>query len=146
MGQRVFLNIPSFGFNGNAYANMYNCDGTLLASKTISFSGATNIDTVALSATGTYTIMIAPWTTTTTGSATLALYDVAPDFAATITPGGPSVTAATTTPGQNAKLTFSGTAGQVLSLRMTGVTIASTTWVYIFSPNGTTLVSFTINK
>jgi len=145
MGQRVFLNIPSFGFNGNAYANMYNCDGTLLASKTISFSGATNIDTVALSATGTYTIMIAPWTTTTTGSATLALYDVAPDFAATITPGGPSVTAATTTPGQNAKLTFSGTAGQVLSLRMTGVTIASTTWVYIFSPNGTTLVSFTIN-
>jgi hypothetical protein len=83
--------------------------------------------------------MVAPWGTGTTGSATLTLYDVAPDFAATITPGGSAVTATVTSPGQNIRLVFNGTTGQQVSLRVTDVTIPSTHPIYIYNPNGTTL-------
>jgi hypothetical protein len=62
------------------------------------------------------------------GSLTLTLYDVPPDATASISPGGPPVTATTgPVPGQNALLSFSGLAGQRVSLRLTGVTIGSST-------------------
>jgi len=143
-GQRIYLDITSVSAQSNAYVNIYNPDGTLLASVTASFSTPTYIDAIRLPATGTYSIMLAPWASGT-ASATFTLLDVAPEFTSSIIPGGPSVTATTTTAGQNARLTFSGTAGQIISLRMTGVTIGSTTWVYIYNPNGTTFLSFTIN-
>ncbi len=141
MGQRIYLNIPSVAFNGNAYVRIYNPDSTLLTSKTVSFSTSTYIDTTALPATGTYTILVDPWSNAT-GSVTLNLIDVPPDVTGTITPGGSSVPVSITTAGQNARLTFSGSAAQKISLRMTGVTIGSTTPVTFFNPNGTTLAFF----
>ncbi|HTG18091.1 MAG TPA: Ig-like domain-containing protein, partial [Blastocatellia bacterium] len=141
-GQRIYLDITNISNSGDA--NVYNPDGTLLASVAFSFSNPTYIDVTSLPATGTYTIMLAPCCGGT-ASATFTLYDVPPDFSSAIIPGGAAVTAVTTTPGQNAKLTFAGTTGQIISLRMTGVTIASTVWVYIYNPNGDTIVSFTIN-
>ena len=144
-GQRIYLDITGVSAQSNAYVNIYNPDGTLLTSVTISFSNANRIDATVLPSTGTYSIMLAPWATGT-AAATFTLYDVAPDFTSTISPSGSSVTATLTTPGQNARLTFAGATGQIISLRVTGVTIGSTTTVYIFNPNGTTLLSFTINS
>jgi hypothetical protein len=54
------------------------------------------------------------------------------------------VTTSTSVPGQNARLTFAGSAGQRVSLKLTGVTIGTSTCcgakVSITSPDGTTLV------
>lgn len=47
------------------------------------------------------------------------------DVFGTIVPNGPPVTITTTTPGQNARLVFEGTTGQRVSLKMSGVTISS---------------------
>ena len=64
-----------------------------------------------------------------------------------ITPGGAPVTVTTTIPGQNAKLTFAGTAGRRVSLKVSGVTIGTSTTgslkVSITKPDGTALVAAT---
>jgi hypothetical protein len=61
------------------------------------------------------------------GSVTLQLYDVPEDATGSIAPGGAPVTVTTTAPGQNAALTFSGVAGQRVSLKLSGVTIGTST-------------------
>lgn len=76
------------------------------------------IDTITLSANGTYTINVYP-DFEASGNLTLQLFNVPPDVTATIVPGGPPVTVTTTVPGQNARVTFNGTAGQRLSLKLT---------------------------
>jgi hypothetical protein len=67
------------------------------------------------------------------------------DVTAVITPGGAPVTVNTTIPGQNARITFDGTVGQRVSLRLTDVTIGSSSCcslrVSIANPDGTSLVS-----
>jgi hypothetical protein len=143
-GQRVYLDITNVSAQSGANVNIYNPDGTLLASVGASFSTPTYIDATTLPATGTYSIMLAP-IASGTASATFTLIDVAPEYINTIIPGGSSVTATMTTAGQNARLTFSGTAAQIISLRITGVTIGGTTPVNIFNPNGTPFLSFNIN-
>ena len=73
------------------------------------------------------------------------LNDVPADFTGTITPGGAPVTVTTTISGQNASLTFNGTTSQRISLKMTSVTIGTSsccsTRVSILNPDGSTLVS-----
>jgi YD repeat-containing protein len=119
-------------------------DGSTLVSPT--FVGTTGgfIDVQTLPATGTYTIFVDPQSTDV-GSMTLTLYDVPADPTPTITAGGSAVTVTTTVPGQNARPTFSGTAGGRISLRMTSVTIGTSTCcstrVSILNPDGSTLVS-----
>ena len=102
------------------------------------------IDTQTLPGTGLYTILVDPQGTDV-GSMTLTLYDVPADPAPSITAGGAAVTVTTTVPGQNAKPTFSGTAGQRISLKMTAVTIGTSsccsTKVSILNPDGSTLVA-----
>ena len=113
------------------------------------FFGTTGgfIDLQTLPTTGLYTILVDPQGTDV-GSMTLTLYDVPADPAPTITPGGAPVTVTTTVPGQNARPTFSGTAGQRISLRMSSVTIGTSTCcsvrVSILNPDGTTLVAPTL--
>jgi Ig domain of plant-specific actin-binding protein len=102
--------------------------------------GASFLDTSALPLTGTYSLVVDP-TGATTGSVTLTLYDVPPNFAGTITPGGPSVSVIASVPGQNPTLTFSGTAGQRVSLNMTNSTIGNFTTVSVKDPSGATLRS-----
>jgi hypothetical protein len=62
----------------------------------------------------------------------------------TIVAGGDPVTVTTTNPNENALLAFAGSAGQRVSLKLTGVTIGTSTCcgakVSITSPDGTTLV------
>ena len=119
-------------------------DGTNLISPTSLGTPGAFFDVQTLPATGVYTIFVDPQNTDV-GSITLTLYDVPPDPTPSITPGGPAVTITTTVPGQNARPTFSGTSGQRVSLRVTGVTIGTSTCctvrVSILNPDGTTLVS-----
>jgi hypothetical protein len=65
--------------------------------------------------TGTYAVLITPGSTTT-GSMTIALFDVPPDVTATIATNATPVSVTTTIPGQNVRLTFAGTANQRVSL------------------------------
>jgi hypothetical protein len=84
------------------------------------------IETVRLPFTGTYSVLVDPQGIDA-GSVTLQLYDVPPHVTGTITPGDARVSVRTTAPGQNATLTFTGIAGQRVSLRLSGVTIGSST-------------------
>src|SRR5439155_5100547 len=71
--------------------------------------------------------------------------DVPPDVTTTITPGGAPVTVTTgPVPGQNALLTFNGTANQRVSLKLSNVTIGTSSCcsarVSILKPDGSALV------
>jgi hypothetical protein len=119
-------------------------DGTtLVAPVSFGTNGAT-IAGKALTVTGNYTILVDPQTWNT-GSMTLALSDAAGDVSASIVAGGASTTVSITSSGQNARVTFSGTAGQVVSLRLSAVTIGTSatsgTSVSILAPDGTTFVA-----
>lgn len=116
-------------------------DGTTLASRTVSTSGGL-LEPVSLPVTGTYAVLLNP-SSTSTGNTTLTLHNPT-DLTGTITAGGAPVALSLTTPGQNARLTFAGAALQRVSLRATGVTIASAT-LAILRPDGTTLASVTAN-
>ncbi len=105
------------------------------------------IDTVKLPSTGSYSVFVDPQGMDA-GSVTLELFDVPPDVTGTIAPSGAPVTVSTSAPGQNAALTFSGIAGQRVSLKLTGVTIGTSTCcsakVGILKPDGTSLVLGTL--
>ncbi len=111
-------------------------DSTVLA--TSSYCNFKFIDTVTLPVVGTYTILIDP-RNLNTAIVTCTLYDVPPDFTATITPGGPPVDVVITTPGQNGRLTFNGIAGQRISV----LSSASVVTTSILDPNSTVIVSTT---
>ena len=150
-GQRVYLKVTGVALSGGAN-NWVNVlvkrpDGTTQVSDTFSSSGGF-IDTQTLALDGAYTVLVDPWTTST-GSATLTLYDVPADITGTITPGGGASTVTTTAVGQNVRLTFDGTANQRVSLKITGVTLSggSQSWanIYIKKPDGTNLTSTTVD-
>jgi hypothetical protein len=75
---------------------------------------------------------------------TLTLYDVPPDTVGSIAAGGPPATAETSVAGQNALVRFNGAAGQRVSLRLSDVTIGTSTCcsarVSITKPDGSALV------
>ena len=150
MGQRIYLDITNVLVSGSSQlsVNLYDPVGQLLASKTASSSTATFIDTQALPATGTYTVLVGPpnYPSNGGGSVTLTLYDVPPDFFSPIVAGGSSVNVSITARGQNAKLTFNGTTGQRISLLVSGVTLTATSTISIFNPNSTTLITTTVNS
>src|SRR5438093_9064557 len=79
-------------------------DGTSLLAPTLYGTSGAFIDTLKLPVGGTYSIVVDPQSSAT-GSATLTLYDVAPDLAATIVPGGASVSLTFTTAYQNGRVT-----------------------------------------
>jgi YD repeat-containing protein len=148
--QRVSLKITGVSMTGgtNNWVNvsLRKPDNTSLTSTTVDSSGGF-FDTQTLPTTGTYTVFVDP-TNTSTGSATLTLYDVPADVTGTITPGGSAESVTMSTPGQNAQLTFSGTVDQRVSLRITGVTLNGNSWVnvYIRKPDGTNLASTTFDS
>ena len=105
------------------------------------------IDTVRLPSAGTYSVLVDPQGMDA-GSVTLSLFDVPPDVTGSIAPGGASVSMSTTAPGQNAALTFAGLAGQRVSLKLSGVTMGSSTCcsskVGILKPDGSSLLLGTL--
>lgn len=92
------------------------------------------VDTRALQNGGTYSIIVAP--TSTTGSILLTVYDVPPDLTGPIVPDGQSVNAVFETPGQNARYTFTGAVNQRVSLSVGDGPVGG---VSILSPSGDAL-------
>src|SRR5205814_9556289 len=92
----------------------------------------------------TYTLFFAPQITNN-GSITLTLTHSPPTRRSSDLPGGAPVTVTTTVSGQNASVTFNGTASQRISLKMTSVTIGTSsccsTRVSILNLDGTSLVA-----
>jgi hypothetical protein len=82
------------------------------------------------------------------GSVTLQAFDVPDDVGGSIAPGGGPVSVTVGSPGQNAALSFSGLAGQRVSLKLSGVTMGTSTCcsskVGIVKPDGTSLVMGTL--
>jgi YD repeat-containing protein len=118
-------------------------DGTSLASACMEGSGF--IDTVALPATGTYTVVVDP-AGAALGSLTLALHAVPADLTGPITADGTPVTTTISVPGQNAALTFSGTTGQRVFLMGTNgmsgqVSFTCDVDVTIRKPDGSSLAT-----
>jgi hypothetical protein len=147
-GQRIAVELTSVTIGPSnccsTKVSILRPDGTALAAATTVGTNGGLIDTKALAATGTHTILVDPQSNAT-GSMTVTLHAVPPDTTGTITAGGVPVTATTTALGQNAQLTFSATAGQRISLEMTDVTVGTSSCcssrVSIVRPNGTNLVA-----
>jgi len=120
-------------------------DGSVLAADAC-MEASGYIDVITLPSTGTYKIVVNP-TSAATGSLTLTLHDVPPDYSGTITAGGSAVTASMSTPGRNGTLTFSGTAGNRISLTGTngllGYVLGCDLNVKIVKPDGSVLVADT---
>jgi hypothetical protein len=73
---------------------------------------------------------------------TLTVSLVPPDVAATASVGGAPVRVTVTAPGQNARVRVTGAAGQTLAIRVSDVTVATTTFK-LLAPDGATLVPST---
>src|ERR671919_84759 len=146
-GQRIAVKLSSvtIGTSGccSTKVSVRKPDGTNLIAP--AFVGRTGgfLDMKTLPVSGTYRIFVDPQGTVT-GSMVVTLYDVPADAVVAATPGGPSVSVGTTVPGQNAKATFTGSAGQRVSVKMTNVTIGTSTTagskVSLLKPDGTVLV------
>jgi RHS repeat-associated protein len=146
-GHRLFVNTSAWNY-GSASAQVYvkNPDGSLLKSVTMR-GGAGYLDTTGLPQTGTYTLVVDP-ERAVTGSLTLTVYDVPPDFSASLTPtaSGASVTATTTAPGQNVVVTFQESQGNRLFIDTSSWNYGSASaQVYMQKPDGTLLKSVTVN-
>jgi hypothetical protein len=143
-GQRITANIGGVTLTGgNGYVDVLvkKPDGTTLTSSTYVTSGGAFINTQTLPATGVYTFVVNPQETNT-GSVTLTVNDVSADVTSSIVVGGSAVTVTTTSAGQNALVSFDGTAGQLVSLKISGVSMTGGSGyvdVYIKRPDGTTL-------
>ena len=135
-GQRVSVKVSGMTLSA-AYVSVLNPGGSTLAPPIYVGTSGGFVDTRSLPSAGTYTVVVDPQAMAT-GSATVTVYGVPPDPAATGSPGGPSLSVTTTVPGQNAKVTFTGTAGRRLSVRLTSVTMSSAR-VSIVNPDGSTL-------
>jgi hypothetical protein len=103
------------------------------------------LDTARLPSTREYSVFVDPQGTDA-GSLTLQLYTVPEDVTGSLPFGSASVT--TTAPGQNAQLTFAGVVGQRVSLKLSGVTMGTSTCcsskVGILKPDGSSLVMGTL--
>jgi hypothetical protein len=84
------------------------------------------LDSFRLPRTGTFSVLVDPQGADG-GSVTLQAFAVPDDVTGSITPGGPAVTVTTTAPGENATLTFMGAAGQRVALKVSGVTVGTST-------------------
>ena len=141
-GQRVSVDVSSVSFT-SVRVSVVKPDGTAIAAAlTINHNGGF-LGPYTLPIAGTYKVVVNP-VRAATGSATLALYSVPPDVTGSITPGGPSQTVTLSTPGQNGRLSFSGTGGTRVSLKLSDVSIGSSSCcgakVSIVKPDGTLLL------
>ena len=150
-GHRVSLKLSGVTIGNNtvnsARVSVLKPDATVLVTNSNFGTSGSFVEPFSTATTGTYTVKIDPrqWNA---GSATVTVYDVTADQAATITAGTPlPLTFAAGSPGQNATETFSGTAGQKVSLNLTNVTVGanpiSGTKVSILKPDLTALVAAT---
>ncbi len=147
-GERVSIRLSSVTIGAStccsARVSIWRPDGTNLVYPTLVGTNGGFVDTSTLPVSGNYSILVDP-VGTDLGSMTLALYDVPPDVSASTSPGGAPVTVSMgPVPGQNALVRFDGVLGQRISLRLSSVTVGSSTCcsvrVSIRKPDGSNLV------
>ena len=141
-GQRASVVVSDVSFGTSTCCSLrisiLKPNGTVLVTPVSVGSNGGFLDAVVLPTTGTYTLFVDPQGPVT-GSATLTLYNVPADAAATIVPGGAPATVSTTVPGQNAGVTFDAVSNQKVSVKV-GPSCCATR-VSIIKPNGAVLVA-----
>ena len=141
-GQRASVVVSDVSFGTSTCCSLrisiLKPNGTVLVTPVSAGSNGGFLDAVVLPTTGTYTLFVDPQGPVT-GSATLTLYNVPADAAATIVPGGAPATVSTTVPGQNAGVTFDAVSNQKVSVKV-GPSCCATR-VSIIKPNGAVLVA-----
>ncbi|MBA3734958.1 MAG: IPT/TIG domain-containing protein [Actinobacteria bacterium] len=146
---RVSMNVDNVSMNGFNFTccngiklSLVQPDGSyLFRNLDVGYLG-TFIDTTTLSQTGTYTVVVDPFTETT-GSLRLSLYNVPPDVSGTTTIGGPPVDTTISTPGQNANYTFPGTTGKNIHLQASNINYP---FPGVSAVNGITLAIYDSNN
>jgi RHS repeat-associated protein len=143
-GQLASLQVSNSTIGSNCWAmnvSILNPDGSTLASQLV--CGSTGfLNPVTLPATGTYTLVIAPFGINGgTGSASFLLSEFSEQTG--VAPSGIPVPVSINSPGQEDLLTFSGTAGQLASALISNSTFpgCSSVWFYILNPDGSTLAT-----
>ena len=142
----VKLTNVTIGTSGSSSAkvSVQNPNGTTLVSAAFFGTNGGFVDAKNLPSTGTYKIVIDPQSAAV-GGVTATLYDVPPDDSAALVVNGSATTLSITVPGQNGKATFTGAAGQRVTLRLTNVTIgtssSSSAKVSVKNPSGTNLLA-----
>ena len=143
-GQRVSVNLTAVTMN--AKVSVLKPDGTALAAALPVGSAGGFLGPYKLPVDGTYKVFVNP-TRASTGGMTVTLYDVPPDVTTAISAGGPAVGISLGTPGQAARLPFTGAAGARVSVKVSGVTIGSSSCcgakLSVVKPDGTKLVPAT---
>ena len=114
-------------------------DGTVLTSNNFSSNGSANLP--PLPAAGPYTIELQA---SSDGSAGVTLI-LSSDIAGTLTADGAATTFGTARPGQNGRYTFNGGAGQKHSMVLTNAAFTSGASITILKPDGTALISSSVN-
>jgi RHS repeat-associated protein len=143
-GQQLALRFtnPSLSSGGSGYTTIYKPDGTILNTTSIYFGSSGGwAEPISLPTSGTYTVLVDPYTTTT-GSIRLTAYDVVDVAGGSLQPTTAGATRSTTitTPGQRALYNVSLQAGQRVSLTTSGSTIPgySIKWL---NPAGSTVAT-----
>lgn len=141
---RVCIEIPQPPAPPNGIASGYvrllRPDGTPLTQVAFNSSGASFLDTVALSATGIYTVLVDP-DTVDTGAASITLRTVNPDTTNTVSINGSPVPVPLEI-GQNGRLTFTGAQNQTVTVHATGNTFGSgAVKVQLLSSDGQTVLA-----
>jgi RHS repeat-associated protein len=137
VGQRLSLGLTGSTYGGTYRTTVYRPDGTANGN-TLILSGDGQQDQAALTAAGTYEVVIDP-NAPLTGSVTVTLSTEVDAGALSLTGAGSTVAVAR--PGQNARVRFDGSVGQRLSLGSTGSTFGGLYFLTVLRPDGTTQVS-----
>ncbi|MCW3842175.1 DUF6531 domain-containing protein [Micromonospora yasonensis] len=140
-GQRLAVQLSGGTYGSTeAVVTLRKPDGTALVSSS-SCGTSCFLDTTALPADGTYTVLVDP-KVTAVGALTVRVYDVPADRTAATTPNGAAVTVTTTVPGQNGVVSFPGNAGQIVTVTMSAGSYAGgNAAVTLRAPNGSTVTS-----
>lgn len=136
-GKRVFTSITkTTGSSFSSAVVLTSPSGTVLARTSTAYQ--TQIDTMTLPATGTYTLKLTP---DSTGQAAykVRVTSVPDDVAATTTVDGPAASLALGSPGQRGTVTFQGTAGTDVFVRLSASAAPdwTTTLARLQDPAGT---------
>ena len=143
-GERVFIKAVTGTLGGAGFytVSLLNPSSTTIGSTPIFSNNTKFIDTTTLASSGTYTIKIDPYSTTT-GTTTITLTDVPADSSGSITAGGSAVGVTLSSAGENGGLTFSGTSGQRVFVTAATGTLSGagtpTVMVRLLSPSGSTV-------
>ncbi|WP_447980243.1 hypothetical protein [Candidatus Nitrospira bockiana] len=134
-GQQVNLGVTGVTFS-TVYVSVLRPDGTILAGPVAIGSSGGSVDPSVLPSSGTYSILVDPYSTST-GNLNLTLSS---EVNGTLNIGDPATTVTISRPGQNARYTLNGTGGQQVTVRITSNTIGCVL-VALLKPDNTTLTS-----